>query len=401
MEEEYDEMPFDLNKRYRKDNSTNLLDKRTLYSNAIKDKVNIICINPKNTFFYGSAILKNLAAVAGDYDIWEKFKKNENIEGVVKDIQKIIKNFVLQKSKFFIEFKSGLFVDAILYIGYLKDNKIVNYDYEFIKEQIKNKPYLKSLKPYIKKNPTIEEWMILYDENRLLYVLRWTPKEILNNKKKLPNGEITTLENCIIQPTITKIETIFDINGRFVGFSNYFDLELNDTNIEDFKQSLQLNTLRMYKDGKWMKVLKRIFAQEKNFFKDNKVIDIIYNFLISDVGRLNRINTDLKCIQEIINTKKIVPMKKTIQIELDNIIDSLATINIIDLDLNKLDEMINDAINDINRKKFYDILEKLIKYITKIIDEEAYKFGKSNSLFPLPKKYMPTNTKNIMNYNLI
>jgi len=401
MDDDFDEQGFDIYKRYNKNFISHVLDKRTLYSNAIKKKMDVLCVNPKQSFFYGSAILKNLTMVAGDYDIWEKFKASDNISDIVKDIQKIIKEFKDGNQKFFIEFKSGVVEDAILYIGYLENGEIYEYDYEFINEQIAAKPYLKSLKKFVVKNPKIENWMVLYDENRLLYVLRWSMDEVLKGKKKMLNGQTITLEKSITQPTLTKIETMFNINGRFVGFSNYYDVDRFNSNMNEFEQSLRLNTLRMFKDEKWMKVIKRIFALEKNFLKNKKVIECIYTFLVGPVGRLGRVNTDLKAIQEIITTKHYVPMKKTIQCELDNMIDILSGIDIVDIDYNKLDMLLNDAINDVNIKRFYNVLDKLIHYIGDIIQKHALKFMRLNHLYPLPNKYMPTTTKDIMLYNLI
>jgi hypothetical protein len=402
MSDNYDELddldnledtPFSINKRYTKENKSHILDKRMFYSNAIKRKVNILSINPKNTFFYGSASLASLASIAGDYDIWEVFKKEDNIESIVKGIQKIIKQFT-EKQKFFVEFKCGLDELSKLDIGYYENGEIKNYDYDKLIKIIKDRPYLKSIKKYVKKKITLDKWMELYDENRKLYLLRWTPQEVLKNKKIMPSGKIMTLEKGLIQPTITKIETIFDINGKFIAFSNYFDIGVTSENMEVFKQSLQLNTLRMLKDKKYMKVIKRIFAQEKSFYNDNKTIETIYNFLISDTGRLNKVNNDLKALQEIINSKKgIVPMKTTIKKELDSLIDDLATIQLIQYDLEKLDFLLNDAIDNINYKVINKILDELIKEIDNIVKKEAFRFLVSNKFLPLQNKYLPTSTK--------
>ena len=94
--------------------------------------------------------------------------------------------------------------------------------------------------------------------------------------------EYITLDEGLIHPTITKIETIFNINGRFVAFSNYFDTGYSNNSMDDFKESIQLNTLRLLKDKKYMKVIKRIFAQEKNFYKNNKMLNLIFDFLTYD-----------------------------------------------------------------------------------------------------------------------
>lgn len=172
--------------------------------------------------------------------------------------------------------------------------------------------------------------------------------------------------------------------------------------IEEFKQSLQLNTLRMLKDKKYMKVIKRIFAQEKSFFKNNYMIETIYYFLISDAGRLNKINNDLKALLEIIESKTgPIPMKQTIKTELDSLIDNLASVNLIDYDLEKLDILINEAINTLNKKKFVTILETLIKDIDTITKKEAYAFLNENGLLPLPEQYLPKSTKKIMASNIL
>ena len=396
-----EDTPFSTNKRYSKDTKSHILEKRVFYSNAIQDKVNILSINPKNTFFYGSATLSSLATIAGDYDIWEEFKKKDKIEDIVKGIQKIVKSF-LKENKFFVEFKCGLDVKSILDIGYYKDGKIKDYDYKKIKETIKKKPYLKDILKYVKKDINLDEWMNLYDENRKQITLRWTPQEVIKNKKETLSGDIMTLDKGLSQPTITKIETIFNINGRFIAFSNYFDIGASTADIEEFKQSLQLNTLRMLKDKKYMKVIKRIFAQEKSFFRDEKKIEDIYKFLVSDAGRLNKINNDIKAIQEIVITKNgLVPMKTTIKTELDSLIDNLASIQLIDYDLEELDKLLNEAIDNVNRKKFNDILDKLISDIDYITKKEAHNFLKQNELLPLPSKYLPTSTKKIMASNIL
>ena len=394
--DDMEDSAFQEQTRYSKDIKDIVFDKRSIYSNSVKNKIDVLAVNPKNTFFYGSSTLGRLATVAGDFDIWEEFKKSDNIDKIVMGIQKIIKPFKNKKEKFFIEFKSGIFKDAVLDIGYLKNNTIIGYDKSKILKQMKGKKYLTEIKKYVVSNNKIglSSWIELYDANRLIYTLRWEIDEVLNGRKMLPNNKFIMLADAILQKAITKIEVIFNVNGTFTAFSNFFDVGKYNGGMEEFKQSLQLNLLRMLKNKKYMKVIKRIFALEKNFSGDGKIIDSIFKFLLSDTSRLNKVSTDLKAIIEIVEVNGITPQKVTIKNELDRLIDTLASIyNVSNINIVKLDEQLNEAMNKINSVQFIKIIKKIVEYIDDLVSKESLDFLKENNLYPIPKKYLPSSTE--------
>ena len=394
--DDMEDSAFQEQTRYSKDIKDIVFDKRSIYSNSVKNKIDVLAVNPKNTFFYGSSTLGRLATVAGDFDIWEEFKKSDNIDKIVMGIQKIIKPFKNKKEKFFIEFKSGIFKDAVLDIGYLKNNTIIGYDKSKILKQMKGKKYLTEIKKYVVSNNKIglSSWIELYDANRLIYTLRWEIDEVLNGRKKLPNNKFIKLADAILQKAITKIEVIFNVNGTFTAFSNFFDVGKYNGGMEKFKQSLQLNLLRMLKNKKYMKVIKRIFALEKNFAGDGKIIDSIFKFLLSDTSRLNKVSTDLKAIIEIVEVNGITPQKVTIKNELDRLIDTLASIyNVSNINILKLDEQLNEAMNKINSVQFIKIIKKIVEYIDDLVSKESLDFLKENNLYSIPKKYLPSSTE--------
>jgi hypothetical protein len=401
MDDEIDEVGYDAIRRFDRGPKkvSRVLKSRVLYSNAVNDKIEILSIDPKNTFMYGSSTIAALANVAGDYDIWETFDNGETVEDLVKGIRKIARKFKSGSEKFFIEFKSGICKDAILDIGYLEYGKIINYNYSEIMKNINSKSYLHELKKYVKKKISLDEWMELWDRNRKIYTLRWTLDEIIKNKKKMPNGKFITLDLALLQPIITKIEVIMMVNGRLVAFSNFFDNKTS-ANSENFELGIKFNYYRMLKDKKYMKVIKRMFAIQRNFIMDKGTIENIYRFLVSDVGRLGRVSTDIKAIIEVINTKQTIPIKVAIRLELDSKIDELASISINDLDLRKVDEEINDALVLNSKKKLVELLNSITKYIDKIVNDHAYAYLNNNGYLSdeVKKQYMSTSTKVLMLY---
>lgn len=389
------------------------LDERLIFSNALKKDIRRIAINPRNIILYGSANIASLISVSGDLDFWEIFN-NPDFNKIANELSNLIRKFKNdKKSKFFIEMKCGLNIDLILDIGYLESDKIIGYNKDKIIAQINKSKYknelVNELKGFIKLNPTMEEWIILYDKIRLLYTLRWTEDEIIK-KKKILKTKTLNLVDALQMNSMTKIDTMQMLNCRLTGIDNFIDVsdEYGKQPSKRFENTLRFNAVIMYNKKRYFKMMKRIFVLERIFFKGKSIIKNIWSFLLSDVGKLSRINTDLSGIVILLDVQnKRVPIINTIKNELDGLIDKLAEINIIDFDIEKIDIQLNKLINmnKTNTKKdvinFKSILESMIEYIKKIIERETEIFLRQINLFPLPKFYYPENTKNIMKYEYI
>lgn len=99
-------------------------------------------------------------------------------------------------------------------MGDIVDGSIVDYSPSLIRRDLTNLRYQGALpeeKYYelmnlVKEKPSLEDFQQLSTEIRNLYVLRWTPEEILQGYKFLPpNGRIW-LEDALIDKSVVKID---------------------------------------------------------------------------------------------------------------------------------------------------------------------------------------------------
>jgi hypothetical protein len=227
----------------------------------LKEVFNIISLTRKYKVI-GSSNLKNIR-YNSDYDLANFYNnKKPNINKIVKYFQSIYKTFDKKSSYSFItDFKVGL--------------------------NTNNEP------------------------------LKWTKKEVKENKKILLDGSYITLDDAIQQKSTIKIDVISYINNTFIEISENYYIKLG--NISNFDEneisenkiidSIKKSEKEEIQDNNYNKALKRNFSWRyaKNK-KDKKLIKLV-NFFNSSVGILNKCRSDLDVL--ILLLEKNIPVKNS------------------------------------------------------------------------------------------
>jgi len=208
--------------------------------------------------------------------------------------------------------------------------------------------------------------------------LKWTKKEVLNNKKLLISGDFITLDEAIQQKSVIKIDVISYINNRFIeisenyyiklnGKSNYDESELTDSII---LKSLKQDELNEVKDDNYNKALKRKFSYLFLKNKNDPKLKQLEQFFNSDIGILNKTRSDLDVL--------ILLLEKVKDINIDQILNAVDSIT-----FQNSYNLIKDFTNDFNkieqvrsRKTLYKLLVQLRNKIYIIVNTESKKFYK-------------------------
>lgn len=316
----------------------------------------------------GSASLRS-QQYASDFDGFEIVKLTKD---TVKHFQSIIKK--LQKPNIFItDIKSG----EIPQMKVIDDE----YDYEVSKEKIEtllklnliSKEEAKEALEILPKK-TNEYDLIKARDKIKFHILRWSPKEVLENKKKLRNGITITLEETFKQPALTKLDVVALIEkNRYAEFSMIYDFgKYKETN-SDMLKSIEEDYKKYMVIGNYFKALKRLFSLAK-IENNKKEIERLNEILNSDLGKLYLVIGDIDTLQTVLDEESDL---ETIKYEIDQFKNRLSKIYTIDSYL-KIEPLILKKIKSIehisDRKKLKAILEVVAEELNNVLQKEAKKF---------------------------
>ena len=375
------------------------------YSNDLISAINILSFPEKGKGYtadkpklYGSASIK--LSSPSDYDTLTEIKTN-NINVIVKELQKIVKNCNNALGLWVADIKCGS-VDEIKIIPDDLEEKNYNKNLEIMKtktKQIFDKKII-SKEEYNYYNSLLLSDLNNFDISILRKeirpnIIRWTVDDILKGYITW-NGFHKTLKECLMQPELTKIDIITFIQGyRYTEVSMVYLINLNGKNLSLNFEKDRIRLLKetipplMY-DGKLFKICKRIFAIERYNKKPNKrVIKILIDLFNSNIGRLYQIVGDLSVLLYMADNYKNLPLKK-IEFELDQIrfrTSSLTNEAFLKHEkeyLTLLGKFQNEPLKHLKE------MEKFHDEIFNLMNDETYKFLKENKMWPIPDIYLPS-----------
>ena len=420
------------------------------FSKSIQDTIKVISFNPNNVMIYGSNSYKS-SLYSSDIDLLEEVTvKAPNINEACKKIAKqffrnITKSFYNENS-YLGEIKAGYYTkyyDVLKQIGEVKNDKLIGYDYNKVKELITNAYYTspqlniinkkiisdakltelqtkyllrthsrEQILPYVKKNITIEEWLDLYEQIRLDATIRWTYNDIHYGKAYYDDSKkkviyIPLWKALAEHEAPFKIDMIFDIYNRFVEVTNFFALYYIDKkkkkhtingivfDIPKFITSLkgQIRELTQSKDKNYLKAIKRITAIAR-LEKDLPVLKKLVPIANSNIGLIGQVVSDIKVLKDLFNRASSLPIED-IKYEIDNFKNRLA--NIYEFKFNELD--IDNIIDMMIKHKYGKIKKTNVRYLNKMLDKILDKIGniiniqvikklKEYNFYPIPLKYL-------------
>lgn len=395
---------------------------RSSISNEVQKAINVISFDKENVVPFGSWIYK-AAPFPGDIDLIETDTKccdrDDTISFFAKGFQKIVKRIIRTKGFYLGDIKAGLDDAFIVDMGELKFDKngvssIIGYNMYKVLEQLKhlhdedilNSDDYESMLKLTKQNINQQDFEELYDMIRDKRIVRWTGPEISSGFKLLPGNRKITLKHAIAQQTISKIDMWTLINGRFQEVTDLYTFifknikgeteVLNyENDIEHLEESLKIEIQKYAFSKKFFKpfkMVKRMWSLAR-ITKDLRMVKILTPLVQSDVGRLSQMNSDIEVIIDILAKVKSPPLPSILK-EIDNFRPRLANAYEINIDEQRLDDMIVDILkhknNTVKDKKYIiNELHKIKEYLAILIKNETVKYLNKVGLVPIPYSYLP------------
>lgn len=298
-----------------------VLDERKEYTNDTMDVIQKVTSRmgtlPVGTFKY------KIFKYPGDIDIFERLEHccTYNAAKIYSalEIQSIIKDICKDPDIIFTDFKAGYDTRYKIYTGIIDDNNIIDYEPVLVRRDISNlwtagllsdDDYNK-LMCLVKDRPNINDMIILNEELRKYWLIRWNQKELLTGYKILPGSYKLYLDIALSQGTVVKLDTISKIDNRYVEVSNFFLVIENDKygnkqilseELGDYEQSL-LSDVYKYFHNNPLKSVKRLWMYLA--FK-NKICDLslFTDLFSSDIALESQIISDLEVAIQLLNSNQ-------------------------------------------------------------------------------------------------
>jgi len=197
----------------------------------------------------GAASLRSTLYI-NDYDLHDYFKSNSSnaINRITQHFKKLFKDTYKDSSKWITDFKCGI-------------------------------------DPY---GATEEEQK-----------LRWDRHDIHRSYKILKNGSKKWFKDCILDPTIMKIDYVVLLNGQFVEISENYNITIKGKSNEiysSFEKAMKEEIKKYKKEGNLFKAYKREFSLLRYLDKNQKRMTQLIQLFNSEAGYLNKIINELKLV---------------------------------------------------------------------------------------------------------
>jgi hypothetical protein len=265
-------------------------------NNEITDVINMFAVKGKWKMI-GSNSLRSIQ-YGSDYDI-ESMSSDLGAAGIAKHFQKAYEEAKKNKDIWITDFKCG--VDPrLVYKG--------DYSKLSLEEYLSNPLISKAKRNRILSIEDPEEQV---EAVRDLFILRWSPAEVKAGVKKMPIGDGTTrtLEDCIFDKTIMKIDLITLVGNQFVEISENYYIKYGgksnamDSSKTDLEADLE-DDIQYYSKMDSFKALKRLFSllQLDGKKKNKETLEKLVEFFNGQVGLLNKVRAELSILEKVLES---------------------------------------------------------------------------------------------------
>jgi hypothetical protein len=279
---------------------------------------------------------------AGDYDLDEKVRRKGETKTVLTGLRRDFQNIVMKlKSRRDVrigDIKAGEVPEwrILPQTAGVKDGEVVDYNHNDAHQRIEKLLEMKVLtateaKEAIALTPAdITPVGILKALDAFKYhIMRWTPAEVLNNKKLLSHDRVYTLEEAFSSPALTKLDVIAYLQGdRFIElsvlYSFYNGSKLLNRTPTDVERSIKESIIGYIAEGKYFKVLKRFASLARLHNKWDVVKELIPVFN-GDLGRMALVANDIDTLLFMFENYKSLP-ETAIRFEVDQFIHRLSNV---------------------------------------------------------------------------
>jgi len=304
------------------------------------------------------------------------------------------------------------------YIGYLNNGKILDYNYNLIKGNIKylydNKSITKEQYNDINKlffqNPNVSQWEELNEYLRNLLTLRWTPKDLYNGYIEYGKDNFFSLskDDAVVftGDNIIKIDIIGYVDNRYIEVSNFLVFyskdkktgKIEEWNISkdyfnNFEENIKFEIEKFFYSPtfyKPIKGIKRIFSLCK-FINDKKTLDSLKPIIDSDYSLLSQINSNIDTLISLIEKVKNIDYDKIFN-QIDYFKQLLYHVIDVKIDKNKLFDIIDRIISfqkEPNNNKIIELLDSIKKYINDVLTINIINFLYKIGWKKIPDQFLP------------
>lgn len=340
----------------------------------------------------GSAALRS-QQYAGDYDCFENVdikgrSKSAAINALVKRFQDVVASIVKSGDIYITDIKAGI-VDELRIldknITITDEETITNYNQKKAQqrtEELMEKKYISSSEggkvlSLLKPRLTIKDYAELINACKF-HIVRWTAKEVAENKKLLRTGQTLTLQEAFQYPSIVKIDLLSQTeDNRISEFSCIYKFFYKGKAINNFtmdlKKDLAKDVYLFANTGNYFKALKRAFALAKAK-NDMKMMERYSAILNSDLGKLYQIIGDMKTLAEFI-LEHNKGNEEIINIEIEQFVKRLSNIYTLPAYLKKEKSVIKriDEALKLSKTKKAEELEDLADELNTLLQERTKK----------------------------
>jgi len=317
---------------------------------AVKGKWKLIGSNSLRSSMYGS-----------DYDVETDLYSSQN--AIVKHFQKAFWDARLDKDVYIIDFKCG-WDTRLVYEG--------DFSKSSLKKYLKNPLIGRSYKMAINK-ATGEKQIDLV---RNLFILRWKPKDVENGRIKLIDGSYKSFEDCLLDPTVLKIDLIKKVGNQFCEVSENYYIKFKN-NISNYPQEPSRkdieksfgDDIQYYSHKNSFKALKRLFSLYLIEGDKEKQINQMIDFFNGQIGYLNKIMNEFGILESLLIQDYRIPKWEDIYENLQFIKEQLSSVFEI-----PISEKIFGEIDRISEKTALTDIVTLKDYLLKKLNEYSRDF---------------------------
>lgn len=285
----------------------------------MKEVIEILTIDPANPPKIVGSFRYRIHEYPADIDLYEGVQAcctfDTSVQAVAKSIQAMVRRIKKRRYTYLGDFKAGVDeryridigdfdVEKNRAVGYSQDS-IINRVAELYEQELLSKEEAVDIIRNVPRRPDAVRYQELKDAVRRHYILRWTPKELLQGYKMLPQKKKVTLETAISQGTIVKADLWALVDDRFMEITNWFMITakvdgaiVNLSEKPDmYQQSLQKDIM-LFKNPmfkKHMKLAKRMWLYAISN-EDRYTIRQLYPLFSSPIAKLYQIQSEIEIL---------------------------------------------------------------------------------------------------------
>jgi hypothetical protein len=278
-----------------------------------------------------------------DYDISTQL--NGRPEVLARYFKEVMHD-IPKRDYFFMDFKAGL------------DKRLIyNFNEDDLTAYLKNPLITPIYKQKIMAAKGEDRVKLIRD----LFILRWTPDDIVKGFKTLVDGSKYSLEQALQDDTTIKLDIIISVGDRVAEVSELYMYKQTAVNNDEILSSLA-DDIELFRHQNTMKSLKRLYSVLELSDPKDKRLQKLETFFNSEYGLLNKCANDL-AILLLLTEKHAIPFPKVVsnvQMIKENLASTAAA---------SKDKLM--TLDKITVKNYRKIIEKLVAYIRSVINPVA------------------------------